>query len=50
MLQDCRNRSEKSIDCNRKPEHGGKCPTGESDTCLCEDGDILDWLKEEAEN
>lgn len=37
--------------CNRcYAKHGGKCPTGESDTCLCEDGDILDWLKEEVED
>ena len=40
-----------SRSCNLcQAKHGGECPTGESDTCLVEDGDILDWLKEEAEN
>lgn len=31
-------------------EHGGKCPTGESDTCLVAEGtEIMDWLKAPAD-
>ncbi len=32
-------------------KHGGKCPTGESETCLFPYGsEVMDWLKAQAEN
>ena len=31
-------------------EHGGKCPIPEDDTCIKMGGEILEWLKAEAEN
>ena len=40
-----------SRSCNLcQAEHGGSCPTGESDTCLVPSGtEVMDWLQAPAD-